>query len=526
MNFLRAVATVGGLTMVSRVAGFVRDVLTAAILGAGPAADAFFVALKLPNLFRRLFAEGAFSVAFVPLFSARLASDGRRAAIAFGGEALSVMLAVLLPLTVAMITAMPWAMVVLAPGFADEPARFQLAVDLARLTFPYLALVSVVALLGGVLNALDRFGPFAAAPIAFNLTLIAGLITAHLGGLDPASALAVAVTLSGVVQLGYLAWACRGSHALPRLAWPRLTPGVRRLLRLMAPGAFGAGVMQINLFVDIVLASLLGTGAISYLYYADRLYQLPLGVIGIAIGTALLPVLSRRVEAGDEAGVRAYLSRGLEYSLVLGVPAAVALVAVGTPIVGVLFERGAFGATETVATAAAAAAYALGIPAYVIVKVLSTAYFARQDTAGPVKVAAVVTVLNAALGLALIQVIGHVGIALATGVTAWLNVALLARGLARRGRLALDHQLRRRAPRIAAAAAAMGVVLVGLAAVLAPGFAGGSVLKIAALAVLVGGGVAVYFGLAQRLGAVDLADLRGLARRPAAAAGSSGGEGP
>lgn len=514
MSFARAIATVGSLTLLSRLAGFARDILTAAVLGAGPVADAFFVALKLPNFFRRLFAEGAFSVAFVPLFAAELQRNGRAAAVAFAEQALAVLLSVLLPFTALAILAMPGLMHLLAPGFADEPEKFALAVDMARLTFPYLMLVSLVALLGGILNALDRFGPFAAAPIAFNLTLIAALLTAPRLGLEPGRAMAAAVTLSGVVQLVWMGWACRAAGVTLRLTWPRMTEGMRRLFRLVGPGAIGAGVMQINLFLNVVLASLLPSGAVSFLYYADRLNQMPLGVIGIAIGTALLPVLARYAAAGDERMVRHYLSRALEFSLLLGLPAAVALAVAGAPIVSVLFERGAFGPAEAQATAWALAAYAIGIPAHVIVKALNAAFFARQDTATPVRVAVVVTAANLALGVALMPVLEHVGIALATGLTAWLNLALLAGALRRRGFLHLDDRFLGRAPRIAAAALGMGAALLAGASLLAPWLEAASTLvRFGALALLVGGGVAVFGALAQLTGATDLGDLKGFLRK-------------
>ncbi|MGF7173162.1 murein biosynthesis integral membrane protein MurJ [Azospirillum doebereinerae] len=517
MSFARAIATVGGLTLLSRLAGFARDILTASVLGAGPVADAFFVALKLPNLFRRLFAEGAFGVAFVPLFAAELQTRGRAAAIRFAEEALAVLLAALLPFTLAAVAAMPWLMHGLAPGFGDEPAKFALAVDMARLTFPYLMLISLVALLGGVLNALDRFGPFAAAPIAFNLTLVAALLLAPRMGLEPGTAMAAAVTLSGVVQLLWMAWACREAGIVLRLRAPRMTEGMRRLFRLIGPGALGAGVMQINLFLNIVLASLLPSGAVSFLYYADRLNQMPLGVIGIAIGTALLPVLARHAAAGDERMVRHYLSRALEFSLLLGLPAAVALGVAGGPIVSVLFERGAFGPEQTHATALALAAYAVGIPAYVIVKSLNAAFFARHDTATPVRVAVVVTVATAVLALALLPALGHVGIALATGLTAWLDVGLLVLAMRRRGLLELDERLLRRAPRIAVAAAGMGAALAAGGVGLAPWLAHpATAVRFGALALLVTGGVAVFGALAQGLGGASLADLKGFLKRPAA----------
>lgn len=518
-RFARAVATVGGLTLASRVAGFARDVLTAALLGAGPAADAFFVALKLPNFLRRLFAEGAFSAAFVPMFSAELQARGRAAAVAFAEETLSLLLLVLVPLTLAAVAAMPWLMHALAPGFAGDPERFDLAVELSRIAFPYLMLVSVVALLGGVLNGLDRFGPFAAAPIAFNLTLIAALLLARPLGADPGRALAVGVAAAGVVQLLWLAGACRSAGV--RLTLPLRRPGPRmgRLLRLIGPGALGTGVMQVNLFVDVVIASLLPAGAVSFLYYADRLNQLPLGVIGIAVGTALLPALSRHAEAGDARAMRALTSRGMEASLLLGLPASAALVVLAGPIIAVLFQRGAFGPAEAGATAAALAAYALGIPAYVAAKVLGAAFFARRDMGVPMRAGIASAAANAGLALALAAALGrfglgHVGIALATAAAAWLHAGLLARGLARSGRLDLDNRLRGRAPRIVLATGVM-VLALALARPLAAALAGSASGRAAGLAALVALGLAVYLGTARALGALDLGELRGLLRRPA-----------
>ncbi|HZH26376.1 MAG TPA: murein biosynthesis integral membrane protein MurJ [Azospirillaceae bacterium] len=514
-SFARAIATVGGLTMLSRVAGFARDILNAALLGAGPVSDAFFVALKLPNLFRRLFGEGAFSVAFVPLFNAELQGRGRAAAHLFAERCLAVMIAVVVPFSALMMWGMPWLMAFLAPGFADEPAKYGLAVELTRITFPYLLLISLVTLYGGVLNSLNSFGPFAAAPVAFNLVQILAMLLAWWIGGDVARMLAVAVTLSGAVQLVWMAWAAHRHGLSLRLRLPRFEPRVRRLFVLMGPAALGGGIMQVNVLVDLVLASLLPTGAVSYLYYADRLNQLPLGVIGIAVGTALLPVLSRNVEAGNHDAVRHYLSRGLEFALLLGLPAGVALVVSAHPVIQVLFERGAFGPADTAATAWALAAYALGIPAYVLVKVLSTAFFARQDTMGPVRIAVVIAVANGALGFVLIHLMGHVGIALATCVTAYLNVALLATGLRRRGHLTIDDRLKRRAPRLIVCAGAMGAALAAGGYLLAPWFAASLPIRFAALGLLVGAGAALYFVLAHLTGGAPLGEMKAVLRRKA-----------
>ncbi len=467
MSLSRAIATVGGLTMVSRVFGFARDLLTAIVLGAGPLADAFFVALKLPNFFRRLFAEGAFSAAFVPMVSQRIEADGPEGGKDLAERALALMIAFLVPFVALGLIFMPALVTVLAPGFIDEPAKFNAAVDLARLTFPYLLLISITALLGGLLNSVGRFAPFAAAPILFNLSLIGALGFAHLTGYGAAPSMAYAVTIAGVLQLGLLVLFALKARVAPRLVRPRLGPDMRKLLKLMGPGVIGGGVMQINLMIDTILASLLASGAISWLFYADRLYQLPLGVIGIAIGTALLPGLSRAMSAGREQEATHLLSRALEYSLLLALPAALGLAIASGPIIGALFQYGRFEASDTIQTAMALSAYAVGIPAYVGVKVMNAAYFARQDTLSPVKIAVICTVINTIASLILIQFMGHAGIALATGVTAWLNASLLARGLRKAGQFKLDDRFRARFPRIVLAGLIMALVLAG--AVLAAG---------------------------------------------------------
>ncbi len=516
MRLLGAIATVGGYTMASRALGFVRDILIAALLGAGPVADAFFVAFKLPNFFRRLFAEGAFSAAFVPLFTRILGEEGEDAARRFSERTLSVLVAVLLFFCTAMQIAMPWAMYLFAPGFAADPAKFDLAVELARIAFPYLLFISLVSQLGGVLNALDRFAAAAAAPILLNLCLILCLI--GLGPVleTPGHALAWGVFAAGIVQFLWLIEACRRAGMRFRLPRPRLTPWVRRLIARILPGAVGAGVVQINLVIGIVLASLLPTGAVSFLYYADRVYQLPLGVIGIAVGTALLPLLSRQIRAGDEAGGAESFNRALEFSLLLTLPAAAALMVIPGPIVAVLFERGAFDAGSTAATAAALAAFAGGLPAFVLVKVLAPGFFAREDVVTPVKIAGVSVAANIVLSAALLAPLQHVGLALATSAASWLNAALLALALRRRGRFSPDRRLRRRLPRIGLATGAMAAVLFAGARVLDPLIAGDALERALALVVLIAVGKVVYTGAALALGAAAVAEIRGaLVRRKA-----------
>src|SRR5579863_3743231 len=371
MALLRSAATVGLWTLASRVLGFLRDMLTAIFLGAGPVADAFFVAQRLPNLFRTLFAEGAFNAAFVPLFAGTIAAEGRPAAKRFAEDALAVLLTVLLLFVIAAEVFAPALVQVIAPGFEDQPDKFALTVALTRITFPYLLYISLASLQGGVLNSVGRFAAYAATPTLLNVFMIAALLFVR-----PVSGqvLAWAVTAGGFAQFLWLILSCERAGLPLYLPRPRLTPAVKKLLRLMGPGVVGAGVTQLNLAVSTAIASLLPTGAVSYLYYADRLNQLPLGVVGIAVGTAILPTLSQQVRVGDEAGAIATQNRGLELALLLTLPAAVGLGVLARPILATLFQHGAFGPAETAATGDALTAYALGLPAFVLVKILAPGF--------------------------------------------------------------------------------------------------------------------------------------------------------
>ncbi len=508
MALLRSIATVGSYTMISRVLGFARDIMIAAALGAGPVADAFFVAFKLPNFFRRLFAEGAFNAAFVPQFTRHMAEGGVANARRFAEEVLSVFVVTLFLFVTALQIAMPWVMQGFAPGFVDDPQRYDLAVTLARITFPYLLFISLVSQLGGVLNAIGRFAAAAATPIILNLCLIAALVGLTPVLPTPGHALAWGVSVAGIAQFLWLMRACRKAELTIRLPRPRLTPRVRRFLVLMLPGAIGAGVVQVNLLVDVVIASFLPGGSVSFLYYADRVNQLPLGVVGVAVGTALLPLLSRQVREGAEAAANASTNRAIEFSLLLTVPGAAALLVVAGPIVSVLFERGAFGAAETAATAAALGAYAVGLPAYVLIKVLGPGFFAREDTTTPVKIAAFCVALNLALNLALMGPLHHVGIALATAVSAWVNAGLLGWLLIRRGHFRPDGRLRRAVPRLVLASAAMAA-LIWFAFGALGGAAGADPVRNAlALAVIVALGLGSFAVFALLFGAASAADLK------------------
>ena len=513
MALLRSITTVGGYTMISRVLGFARDILIANILGASAVADAFFVAFKYPNFFRRLFAEGAFNAAFVPLFSGLLATGGRGEAKAFAEGTFAVLLCALLFLVAAFEIAMPWAMYAIAPGFAADPEKFQLAVTLTRITFPYLLFISLVSLMGGVLNSLDRFAAAAATPIILNVSLITALIGLARFTDTPGHALAWGVAAAGIAQFLWLYLVLHGAGMGLKLRRPRLTPKVRRLLKLMVPGAIGAGVVQINLLVDVLIASFLPSGSISYLYFADRVNQLPLGVIGVGVGTALLPLLSRQIRSEEAAAALDSQNRALEIALLLTIPAAAALMVISGPVILVLFGRGAFGAVEVGAASMALAAYAAGLPAYVLIKVLTPGYFAREDTVTPVKIASICVVVNLVLNLVLMGPFAHVGIAVATAIAAWINAALLAGGLKRRGHLVIDDRLKSRLPRIALASVVMTVCLVLGAMALAGPLAGAEVPRIAALVGLVAGGIVIYGACAQLSGAADLKELKTLMGR-------------
>jgi putative peptidoglycan lipid II flippase len=513
VSFVRAAFTVGALTLASRLLGFLRDLLIAAVLGAGVAADAFFVAFKLANMLRRLFAEGAFNAGFVPLFARTLEQEGPGPARAFACHAFAVMLAILLAVVALAELCMPWLVRVIATGFAPGSERHLLAVELARVTFPYLMLISLAALVGGVLNSLGRFAAAAFAPILLNLALVAALGLAVVLRASAAHALAWGVLVAGLAQLALLLGVATAIGWPLRPRWPGSVdrPRLARLWRLVLPGAVGAGVYQLNLVIDTWFASHLPTGAVSYLFYADRLVQLPLGLIGAALGTALLPLLARQLRGGRDDAARHNFDRALELALLLSLPSAIGLATLALPIVEVLFERGAFDAAATRATASALAAFAVGLPAYVLIKVLATGFFAREDTRTPVLVAAASLLANVAVILLTVGRLGHVGIALATALASWLNAALLGWLLRRRGGLVPGERLRRRAVRLVLLNLALALTL-GAVAGLVPGVA-----TPAGLLLTIGAALGAYLAAVQLAGAADLAELgaAALRRRPA-----------
>ena len=527
MSLLRNFATVGGATLSSRLLGFVRDILMAAALGTGPVADAFVVAFRFPNLFRRVFAEGAFNSAFVPLFSRALEgeeseAEHRARAKAFAEEAMAGLLTVLTLVCAVAMIAMPILMLVLAPGFVGDPAKFDLAVLLTRITMPYLALVSLLALISGVLNGLGRFAAAAFAPVMLNVVLIAVLwliLASGFAGAEQAGLyLAVGVLIGGFVQLALVIVDLPRAGFLLKLSRPRWSDKMKRLVTLGVPGVIAGGITQINIVVGTMIASL-QAGAVSLLYYADRLYQLPLGVVGIAIGVVLLPELARRLKAGDAAGAETASARALEFSMLLTLPAAVALAAIPVELVSVLFERGAFGEEARLGTAAALQAFALGLPAFVLIKVFSPAFFAREDTKTPMQVGALSVAVNVAASLALFPFIGHVGIALATSLAGWVNALVLYRLMVKRGYWHIDRALAIKIALLLACALAMGAVRLALAMLLADWMVIGQplLLRVAGLGLLVMTGIVTFFGLAHLTGASRLGDMkRMLVRRQTA----------
>ncbi|GAB2175627.1 murein biosynthesis integral membrane protein MurJ [Dongia sp. agr-C8] len=512
MFSLRSVATVGGLTLASRALGFLREVLIARLLGTSPVAEAFFVAMRLPNLFRQLFAEGAFNSAFVPMFARQLEEGGPAAAKLFAEHVLSVLLMVLLLVTMVAELTMPWLIHVFAPGFDEYPEKFQLAVLFTQITFPYLVFMSLGALQGGILNAFGKFANAAAAPILLNVVMIVVLFgvvpyTGHAG-----EVLSIAVTVAGVFQFLWLAISCQRAGMNLRLPIPRLGPDVRRMLVLMVPGLIGGGVNQINLTVATILATL-QPQAVGYLYYSDRLYQLPLALIGSAIGVVLLPSLTRAIRGPNpEEGMRIH-NRAIEMGFFLSLAATVALAVAAKPMITVLYQRGAFTPDDTIKVAAALTAISLGLPAYILNKALTPGFLAREDTMTPFRYAMVGVAADIVISLILFHFIGYVGIALGTAGAAWINCALLYLTLRRRGLLVIDAKLKRTLPRLFLSAAGLGLALYFGIKPLEPYLAEGEVVRALALAVLVAAGLGLYLILVIATGAMPLADLKRFLKR-------------
>jgi putative peptidoglycan lipid II flippase len=455
---LGRIFTVGGYTLLSRLTGFARDVMLAAILGAGPVADAFFVAFRLPNHFRAIFAEGAFNAAFVPAYAHVYGQRGDGLAQVFADRIFTLLfLSQVMLLGLAWLF-MPQAMTLLAPGFTEDAQQRHLAIELTRITFPYLLLITLVTLYGGMLNVMNRFASAAAASIFLNLSM---MMTLALAAFFPTVGHAAAwgVLISGFLQYFLLASDLARHGALPRFAWPRLDQEVRAFFRALGPATVGSMGTQVALFADTMIATFLPAGALSALYYADRLNQLPIGVIGIAIGTVLLPEMSQRLTSGDREGATASQRRAFNFTLLFSVPFVAAFLSVPEIITRAMFARGAFSKADAAAAGATLAAYAIGLIPFVLIRSAVATFYARKDTATPVKAALIGVAVNVALKIALVGSLAQVGLALATAVGAWVNLLLVAAFAARAGYLDLDRALMRTMMKFLVSGAALGAAL-------------------------------------------------------------------
>lgn len=519
MSLIKNVGTIGGLTLVSRLFGFARDILLARVLGAGGVADAWQLAFQLPNLFRRLFAEGAFASAFVPLFNRQMAED-ENAARRFAGEVLAVLLPILVVFGALMMLAMPWVLWAFAnEDLRGDAAMFDLATTMGRIAFPYLMFMSLATLVAAILNSLSRFAAAAAAPILLNICLLTALVW---GALQPESdgaraatgiGLAIAVSVSGLLQLAWLYWFMRrAGFRIPRLT-PQITGRVKEMGVLIVPAVFGAGVYQISRFIDLAFFRALPDGSLTYMAMADRWNQLPLGIIGIALGTAILPALSRFIsKSEDEEAVRLQ-ANAVELAMLLTLPCAVALFITGFAFVKAFMQGQAFTAEDAQVTGMVTSALVVGLPAYVLVKVLTPNFFARRDTKTPVYTAGISLVVTVGMNFALVPVLGVVGLALAGALGAWVNIALLGTILARRGYFRLPARVVGRIGRIALAAGLMGAALVALMHIIAPWLDGPFPLRLAAIGAIMAVSLVTYGAGTVLLGVLDKATIQRLMRR-------------
>ncbi|NCB49750.1 MAG: murein biosynthesis integral membrane protein MurJ [Alphaproteobacteria bacterium] len=465
MSFIRSVTTLGGWTLVSRLVGFLRDVCIAKFLGASLAADAFFVALRFPNLFRSFFAEGSLNVSFIPIFTGIFHEKGKKEALLFSKKVFALLFYTLLFLVLFVEIFMPFAMSLLAPGFSSIPGKLEFTTLLSRITFPFLMMISLVSLYSCILNSLGKFAAPAFTPTLMNLIMIGALFLLNPFLNSPALALSWGVFFAGIVQFLFLTYFVRKEGLVMTLSSPKETfskkdSDVKLLLKRMIPGIFGSGIYQINLFFDVFLVSFLGAGAVSWLNYAHRLFQLPVGIIGVSIGTALLPLISRHIKTHENQKAYYQINRGLELALMMSLGAMFGLITLSTPIIRLLFQRGAFSFETTLHTAAALEAYAIGLPAYMLTKTLMPFFYAKGDTKTPVKIATVGLVLNIVFSLLLIPVLNYRGIALATGISTWVNLGQYIYLLKKEGEFHLDLLFKKRALRIVFSSLLMAGVLI------------------------------------------------------------------
>ncbi|MDT9599993.1 murein biosynthesis integral membrane protein MurJ [Sphingosinicella rhizophila] len=514
MNLWKTTGTIGGLTMVSRILGFAREMIFARVMGAGMAADAFYLAFLIPNLFRRLFGEGAFSSGFVPLFSQRLNGEGGMdEAKRFAEEVLAVFLPILAVVTFIFMIFMPAFVGLLASGWSDEPAKFELAVKLTTITFPYLIFISLVSLFSGVLNSLTRFTAAAFAPALLNIALIGALLIVPDGGPKTAQAMAIGVIAGGIMQLALCWGSVRRAGLKMRLRPPRMTPRVKELMILILPATLGGGIYYISQFFYAWFATRLPEGSLVYLGFADRLNQLPLAIIGSALGTAILPTISRAVDRGENGEAARIQSQATELSMLLTLPAAVALAVTAGPIVAALFQGGRFSAEDASTTALVLSIIVAGLPAYVLIKVLTPGFYSRKDMKTPVVIAFAMLFIGIVFNFLLIPLMGIAALAFTTATSAWLNALALYFILRRRGHFKIEWWLWGRIIRQLVAAAVMAVVLYLIREQLDGFFAGSVSQRLIGVTALVSAGGIVYFAVAWTIGAMNKDDLLILLKR-------------
>lgn len=499
-SLLRSGGIVSAMTMLSRVLGLARDMVIANFFGAGAGADAFFVAFKIPNFLRRLFAEGAFSQAFVPVLSEYRSQQSHKNTKALVDAVAGTLGLVLLVLTVLAVLGAPWLTAIFAPGFVDDPEKYALTVDMVRITFPYLLLISLTAFAGAILNSYGQFAVPAFTPVLLNLSLIGSvyLLTPYMD--QAVVALAWGVMVAGLLQLFFQFPFLASLKLLPRPRLDRKHEGVRRILKLMAPALFGVSVSQINLLLDTVLASFLVTGSISWLYYADRLTELPLGVFGIAIATVILPSLSRKHTSSDQALFASTLDWAVRMVLLIGMPATIALYLLADPLIATLFQHGALSAHDVVMAANSLRAYSLGLLFFMLIKVLATGFFSRQDIRTPVKIGIIAMVTNMGFNLLLIVPFAHVGLAMATSLSALVNAGLLWRGLLKAGVYRFQRGWGTFSARLLIANLTMAAVLLIFSPATEVWLVADSGRKVIWMAALCGAGAGVYFLILVVLG--------------------------
>ena len=521
MSLLKSIATFGGFTLISRFTGFARDIVIANFLGAGMVSDAFFVSFKLPNLFRSLFAEGAFTAAFVPMLSGKFVAEGKDKAVLFAARAISVLAFFLLIFVILMEFIMPWVVAVLAPGFSGDTGKLELATTLCRITFPFLLFISIVSFQSGILNSLNKFAAPACTPIVLNLTMITAAFLFGNIGPTRAHGLACGITLAGILEIFWLRYFIRRQdiRITPQIDIAELLKldDIKTLFRRIAPGVLGAGIYQINMVVDTILVSLVGTGAISWLYYANRLQQLPLGVVGAAISVALLPILSKALKTGNQTEAEHSQDKAVEYGALLSIPAAIALIVLAHPIINLLFERGRFTSADSIKTAWAVAAYSLGLPAYVLVKALTPNFFARGDTQTPVKYSIIVFITNLICSIILMRPLGHLGIALATSIAAYVSLYQYLHGLKKRGFWQINRALKIKLAKILGCSLLMGYLLLIAQYVFAKSgynwLEAGLFAKLTIFGILCILGIVSFFIFAKLTKAIDISELIRLLKR-------------